>query len=126
MSALIAIASLVVDGDVSQREVVGLDAEDVHWRVLDVETGDAGRVEVVEADELRLLLAAVSAFSVPPASAIAVQQVASGAFDSDLLSGDRDEWAFPLLVVECGLALEDNLRHVGKSVSSSASGKVIR
>ena len=60
-------------------------------------------------EELRLGLAAVAAFTVPPAGAVTVQDSAGGSFDGDVGSGDGDEGTRPLFVAEGSGAFEDNL-----------------
>jgi hypothetical protein len=64
----------------------------------------------VGAEELGLLLAAVAALGIPPALALAVDDVAGSAVDGELVASEGDEGTLPLLVAEGGLALEGNLQ----------------
>jgi hypothetical protein len=72
---------------------------------------------------LGLLDAAVSALAVPPASTIAVDQVAAGALDGDALARDGDEGTLPRLVAKGGLALEDELSMVSEAVVYVMTGR---
>lgn len=59
-------------------------------------------------EELGLGLAAVRALGVPPAATIAIESGTS-AVDGNVVAGDGDERALPLLVTEGGGALEDDV-----------------
>ena len=103
------ITSSVVDGDVVQNQVGGtVDGETLDRGVLDVQVGDGGLLQGVGVEELGLCLAAVGTLSVPPLSAVAVDNVAGGTLDGDLGTGDRDERTLPLLVAEASGTLEGN------------------
>lgn len=78
-------------------------------RVLDVQALDVGLLQRVGVEELWLGLSSVGALAIPPLRAVAVNDVARSAGDSDIGSGDRDEWAFPLLVAEGSGTLEYDL-----------------
>lgn len=100
----------VVVGNVNDVEVGGrVDAHELDGRVLDAEALDGGLLHGVGVEELGLGLASVGALAVPPLGAIAINDVARGAGDSDVSSGDRDQWSLPLLVSEGSGTLEDDL-----------------
>jgi hypothetical protein len=101
--------SRVVDGDTSDGEVVGLDAEALNRGVVHLEPSDVGLVQLVRVEELGLGLAAVATLGVPPAGAVAVDLGAGLLLDGDGGSGDRDQGALPLFVAEGGFSLEDDL-----------------
>lgn len=101
------ITGAVVDGDVVKGDIrSGVNGETLDGGVLHVKVGDGGRLERVGVEELGLGLAAVGALAVPPLSAVAINDMAAGALDGDLGTGDRDEGALPLLVAEAGGSLE--------------------
>ena len=99
----------VVDGDVVEDQVVGLNTEALDGGVLDVETGDGRVVQRVGVEELRLGLAAVGSLAVPPAGTATVDDMAGSTVDLDVLTGEADEGTLPLLVTEGGLTLEGDL-----------------
>lgn len=107
--AALGITLAVVDGDVVEDQVVGLDTETLNGGVLDVKTGDVRVVQVVGVEELGLLLSAVGSLAVPPASTATVDDMAGCAGDVNVISGEADERTRPLLVSEGGFALEDDL-----------------
>ena len=110
VAELAAVTSRVVVGHVDNVEVGGrVDAHELDWRVLDVEARDGGLLQGVGVEELGLGLATVGTLAIPPLGAVAIDDVARGAGDSNVGSGDRDEWALPFLVSEGSGALEDDL-----------------
>lgn len=92
----------VVDGDILDGQVVGLDAEHLNGGVLDGETRDGRLIQRVGIEELRLGLAAVGTFAVPPARTVSVNDGVVLGSDGDFLSGDLDQGTIPLLVAEGG------------------------
>ena len=107
--ASLSVTQAVVDGDVVEDQVVGLNTETLDGGVLDVESGDGRVVEGVGVEELGLLLSAVGSLAVPPAGTATVDDMAGFAGDVDVASGGADEGTSPLLVSEGGFALEDDL-----------------
>lgn len=65
---------------------------------------------------LRLGLASVATFSVPPIRTSTINEMASGTVDSDVGPRDGDQGSFPLLVAECGSTLEGDLWNVSKGL----------
>lgn len=81
-------------------------------RVDEIETSDRRRFERVSVKELGLGFAAVAAFSVPPAGAVAVNFVPVGTSYGDGGTRDGNQGARPLFIAEgCG-AFEDNLSDI--------------
>lgn len=110
VAELAAVTSRVVVGHIDDVEVGGrVDAHELDGRVLDVQALDVGLLEGVGVEELGLGLASVGALAVPPLGAVAIDDVARGAGDSDVGSGDGDQGSLPLLVSERGGTLEDDL-----------------
>lgn len=107
--AAVGITIAVVDGDVVEDQVVGLDTETLNGGVLDVKTGDFRVVQLVGVEELGLLLSAVGSLAVPPASASTVDNMAGCTGDVNVISREADEGTLPLLVSEGGFTLEDDL-----------------
>lgn len=93
----------LVHGELSRA----IDGESLHRRVLDGQAVNGRVCHAVSVKELGLCLAAIAAFAVPPAGAVAVQHTARGAGHGDGVAGDGDERAFPLFVAECGGSLSD-------------------
>jgi hypothetical protein len=97
----------VVHGDVvNSQSAARVDAEGLDRGVLDVQAIERGLLQVVGREELGLGDATVSTNTIPPPLAIAVDDVTTGAVDSDLVTSDTDQRALPLLVTKSGLALE--------------------
>lgn len=72
---------------VDDLEVLGpVDAERLNGGVENVEALDARIGELMSAEELGLLLAAVAALGIPPSLSLAVDGVASRALDDDSLA----------------------------------------
>lgn len=67
-------------------------------------------------EELRLGLSAVAALAIPPASAVAIEDTASGTGDGDGCTRNTDERTSPLLVAEGSGALKDD---VGTALQAS-------
>lgn len=110
VAELAAITSRVVVRHIDDVEVGGrVDAHELDGRVLDVQALDGGLLHGVGVEELGLGLASVGALAVPPLGAVAIDDMARGAGDSDVSSGDGDQGAFPLLVSEGSGTLEDDL-----------------
>jgi hypothetical protein len=108
--ATLAIAIGVVNSDSAESELRStIDAEHLHRGVLDVDVLNDRVGQFVGVEELRLLLAAVSSLSVPPARTISVESGSGGSLDSDGCSGNRDQRTFPFLVAKSGGSLEDDL-----------------
>ena len=104
------IAILVINRDGVQSQLVRpVNAENLDWRVLDVDAGDGGRSQAVCVEKLWLCLATVGTLAVPPAGSAAIEEGAAGTGDGNALAGNRDEWSGPFSVAEgCG-AFEDDL-----------------
>jgi hypothetical protein len=108
--ATIAIAIGVINSNSAESELRStVNAEDLHRGVLDVDVLNDGVGQAVGVEELRLLLAAVSSLSVPPAGTISVERGSGGSLDGDGCSGNRDQGTFPFLVAKSGGSLEDDL-----------------
>jgi hypothetical protein len=63
---------------------------------------------------LWLLLSSIGTLTIPPLSAVAVNNVATGTIDGNLSTRDRDQWSFPLLIREGGSTLEGDLQMLGR------------
>lgn len=100
----------VVDSKVGDA----VDAESLDGGVENVQVLDVGVLEGVGAEELGLGLSAVAALGVPPSLTLAVDRVARGTLDEEIVSGEGNQGAFPLLVAKGSLALEDDLRLLAK------------
>lgn len=111
--AAVVVAVRVVDGQVLENSVVGLDTDGLHGSVLDVQAGDSRVLDGVDIHELGLGLAAVRALAVPPARALAINHGILGSGDGEAGTTEADERALPLLVAEGGGTLEGNLGVVG-------------
>lgn len=107
--AAIVITVRVVDGEVLEVQVVGLDADGLHRCVLDVQAGDLRVFQLVGVHELRLRLAAVRALAVPPARALTVNHGVFGGGDGDVGPLKADQRTLPFLVAEGGGAFEGDL-----------------
>ena len=100
----------VVHRDVRHGEIGGsINTEDLNRGILDVDTLDGGRGQVMGIEELGLRLAAIAALVVPPATAVAVEIGAIRSRDGDVSPGDGDERSIPFLVAKGGFAFEDDL-----------------
>ena len=99
----------VVNGHVSDGQVVSQNAEALDRGVVDLQAGDAGLVELVSLEELGLGLATVATLAVPPASTVAVDLGTGGLLDGDVGTGHGDQGTLPFLVAEGGFTLEDDL-----------------
>jgi hypothetical protein len=117
--ATTAVTVRVVNGDVIKDQVVGLYTESLHGGVLDVQVRDGRVGHGVGVEELGLGLAAVGSLAVPPAGTATVDDMARGTGDLEVLTGEADEGAFPLLVSEGGLALEGNLNNTVNDIVRS-------
>lgn len=83
------IAIRVVNGDVLHSKIRRpVNAEHLHRRVLDVDTADRGRGQIMGVEELGLRLAAIAALAIPPTTAVTVEIGAVGPGDGDVSSGD--------------------------------------
>ena len=79
----------VVHRDVRHGEIGGsINTEDLNRGILDVDTLDRGRGQVMGIEELGLRLAAIAALSIPPSAAVAIQDRTTLAFDGDIGSGN--------------------------------------
>lgn len=104
------ISGTVVDSNVGQGEISRVvDAENLNWRVLDVEAGDTRGDQVVGIEEFGLGDTTVAALTVPPTRTISIEVGAGGSSHGDIGTGDRDERTGPLLVTEGSFTLEDDL-----------------
>jgi hypothetical protein len=74
-----------------------------------VDAVDGGRLQIVCVEKLGLGFTAIGALSVPPASAIAIENGATGTGHGDGSAGNRYERTGPFLVVEGCFALKNNL-----------------
>ena len=81
-----AITSSVVDVSTGNGQSGrAVNAEDLDWRVLDVDVVDGRFAEkFVGVEELGLGLAAVRAFAVPPAASVAIEDSATGTSHGDV------------------------------------------
>lgn len=70
---------------------------------------------------LGLRLSTVATLAVPPSGTTAIDNVTRGTLDSDLLSGDRDQGALPLLVAERSSTGEGDSR-AGREASQVEGG----
>lgn len=101
--ATVVITVSVVNSDASHSEFTStVDAEDLHRGVLDVDVLNIGVDHLVGVEELRLGLAAVGTFAVPPARTVSVNDGVILGSNGDLGSGDLDQGTIPLLVAEGG------------------------
>lgn len=80
----------VIDRNVREGQIIGLDTKDLDWRILDCDTADSRRVEFMRVEEFRLGLAAVAALAVPPGGSVAVQDRSCRTADSDVGARDGD------------------------------------
>jgi hypothetical protein len=87
-----------------------VDAEGLDGGVENVQALDVGVLKGVGAEELGLLLSTVAALGIPPSLTLAVDRVARGTLDEEVVSGEGNQGTFPLLVAKGSLALEDDLR----------------
>lgn len=99
----------VVEEDVLDGEVVGLDAEAMDGGVVDLQAGDVRLVQLVGREELGLLLATVASLAVPPTSTITVNLSTRVLLDGNTGSGRGNQGALPFLVAEGGGTVEDDL-----------------
>lgn len=107
------ISSRIVDGNIRERQTcAAIDGEDLNRRVLDVNARDGRGLEIVRVEELGLGFAAIGTLAVPPAGTVAVEVGAGRRGDGYVGAGDGDKGAGPLLVAECGFALENYLGNV--------------
>lgn len=60
-------------------------------------------------EELGFGLAAITALTIPPAGAVAIENSTRSSFDGDVGSGNRDKGSRPCLVAECGGTFKDDL-----------------
>jgi hypothetical protein len=105
------IAEGVIHVDVVDSKVGNaVDAEGLDGGVENVQALDVGVLEGVGAEELGLGLSAVAALGIPPSLTLAVNIVARGTLDEEVVSGEGNQGTFPLLVAKGSLALEDDLR----------------
>lgn len=107
--AAVVITVGVVDGDILDDEVVRFDTDGLNGGVLDAETRDGRVIQGVGVEELRLGLAAVSTFAIPPARTVSVNDGVVLGSDGDARSGDLNQGTIPLLVAEAGGTREDDL-----------------
>lgn len=104
------ITSAVVDGHVLDVDVLStVDREALHWGVLDVEPLNGGVGHVVSVKELWLGGTAIATLTVPPLGTVAVNDMSRGSSDGDAGTGESDERALPLVVLEGRCALELNV-----------------
>lgn len=88
MSSL-AIAVRVINCDTVQSQVSGsVNAEYLNWRVLEVQSCDGRRCKIVCVEEFGLGRATVRALTVPPAGAVAIDNMSAGATNFD--AGSRN------------------------------------
>lgn len=67
-------------------------------------------MNAVSVEELGLLLPAVAALSIPPGGAVSINDVPLGSGDSQMVSGEADQRAIPLLIPKGGRSCEGDLR----------------
>lgn len=99
----------VIDGNISDVQVVRLDAEALDGGVVDLEAGDGRGVQLVGVEELGLCLSTIATLAIPPAGSVSVNLGTGCLLDFDVGSGHGDERTLPLLVAESGLTREDDL-----------------
>jgi hypothetical protein len=105
------VSGRVVNVDVLKSKTrCTVDGEDLNWGVHNVETSD-GRcaLQGVGIEELWLGLSTVGSLSIPVLGSKTVELVAGGTSDDDISSRDGNERAGPLVVLEGGSTLEDDV-----------------
>ena len=92
MTLLVLVAFRGIDGHVGNGETVtSVDTDYLNGRVLDGNASDGGVGELVCGEELGLRLSAVSTLTVPPTSAVTIEDGSLGTLDSDFGSTNVKE-----------------------------------
>jgi hypothetical protein len=105
------VSGRVVNVDVLKSKTrCTVDGEDLNWGVQDVKTSDGRRaLQGVGIEELWLGLSTVGSLSIPVLGSKTIELVAGGTSDGDISSGEGDKRSGPLVVLEGGSTLEDDV-----------------
>jgi hypothetical protein len=92
-----------------------IDAENLHRGIHDMDSGDAGRDQVMGSEELRLGLPWITSFTIPIESSLAIEVSTRSLRDRDIGAANADKRSWPLLIAEGCFALKDNLGRISQS-----------
>ena len=102
----------VVHRDVRHGEIGGsINTEDLNRGILDVDTLDRGRGQVMGIEELGLCFTTIATLSIPPAGTLAIDEVTGSSRNLDVGSRDGDQRASPLLIAESSGSLKNHLQN---------------